>query len=188
VIHVDRAPEPAGFDEQVRQPGLAQLPALAPLWRRCLPELLDAYHRVCAYSCFYIHEVSGAPTVEHFGAKSASPQLAYEWGNYRLVCALMNSRKRAYDDVLDPFEVETGWFVLDFVQGEVRPNRDLHIDHGAVQATIDRLRLNDPPCPRTRIDELERYLHGDWSWRELCRVSPFVAAEVARQGLRRPND
>ncbi len=59
MIRVDPAPEPADFDTLVRQPGLAQLPGLDPLWRDCLPELLAAYHRICACSCFYIHPVTG---------------------------------------------------------------------------------------------------------------------------------
>ncbi|MBI5833934.1 MAG: hypothetical protein HZB16_16700 [Armatimonadetes bacterium] len=188
MIRVKPAPEPPSFDERVRQPGLAQLPELKPHWRRCLPDLLAAYQHICAYSCFYIHPVAGARTVEHFGPKSASPELAYEWSNYRLVCSLMNSRKQAFDDVLDPFEIENGWFVLDFVNFEVHPDVELAIDHAAIQATIDRLGLNDAPCPSTRQQEYEMYERGDASWRHLCRVSPFVAAEVERQGLRRAGD
>ena len=198
MIRVEPAPEPDSFAAAVRQPGarlLAQraeeqrlgqpVTMLEPYWTRCLGDLMTVYRRICAYSCFHIHPVTGARSVDHFAAKSTDPALAYEWTNYRLVCARLNSRKGVFADVLDPFEIETGWFVLDFISFWVWPNRHLRIDHAAVQATIDRLGLNKPPLPSTRAEDFERYEQGG-SWAYLAEFSPFVAAEIERQGWRRP--
>ena len=57
---------------------------------------------------------TGWKTVEHFKPKDLHPGLAYDWDNYRLVCGLLNSRKRVNETILDPFEIEDGWFLLHF--------------------------------------------------------------------------
>ena len=48
-------------------------------------------------------------------AKSMRWDQVYEWANYRLACSLMNARKDAIASVLDPFEIEDGWFALELV-------------------------------------------------------------------------
>lgn len=192
MIRVVPQPEPDQFDAQVRQPGRAAVAAgtkpLPDLWRRCLPELWKRYHGVCAYACFYIPRVTGGDSVEHFAPKSAHPELAYEWSNYRLVCSLMNSRKREFEDVLDPFEVADGWFELEFVTFHVKPTEGLHAElQTRVVDTIGRLSLNDDECRDARAEHYEDYQCGV-PYHFLCKVSPFVAREIARQGRRRPND
>jgi 5-methylcytosine-specific restriction endonuclease McrA len=108
MIPVTPQPEPANFDVKVRQPGQRwvarqgldpgqPVPSgtqLKPYWTECLPQLTELYGRVCAYVCLYIPKITGSPSVEHFVPKSQQLGLAYEWSNYRLVCAKMNSRKR----------------------------------------------------------------------------------------------
>ena len=65
MIPVAPAPEPATFDEMVRQPGRRAIRKLAdelsgskddippgrfpPYWRRSLGELLTSYDRICSY-------------------------------------------------------------------------------------------------------------------------------------------
>lgn len=63
MIHVEAQPEPASFDSEVRQKGLAwlkkksipldqQLPpktGLEPCWRACLDDLHTSYNGCCAY-------------------------------------------------------------------------------------------------------------------------------------------
>ena len=71
-------------------------------WRLALPDLLNGYDRICAYSCFYIEDVTGAASVDHFVGKAEDWRQVYEWRNYRLVCSLMNSRKLT-TSILDPF-------------------------------------------------------------------------------------
>ena len=79
--------------------------------------------------------------------KSTAWNQAYEWDNYRLACSLMNSRKGDAASVLDPFDVEDGWFVLELVAFQVLPAHGLaDPTAAAVEDTIDRLRLNDEEC------------------------------------------
>lgn len=188
MIHVDLQPEPAYFDAKVRKLGAAALARAAdPLpshWRHCLDDLHKAYQGICAYLCIYIPRGTGGCTVEHFVAKSSSPNLAYEWNNYRLACSLMNARKNVFDDVLDPFNVITGWFQLEFSGLQVLPAPELSpSDAKAVQDTIDRLNLNDQECRDARAEWYDEYRRGHVDFDFLKRRSPFVAIEVERQGL-----
>lgn len=190
MIHVEPQPEPADFDRKVRQPGhRAPLgrkanSLLPPHWRRCLPDLWEAYRGLCSYLVLYIPRGTGSATVDHFVAKSSLPDLAYEWGNYRLACSLMNSRKGRFDEVLDPFEVEDGWFTLELSSLEVLPAPGLpeSVRHG-VETTIARLRLNDPECLAARGERFDSYLSAELSWSGLEKHFPFLARELVRQGL-----
>jgi hypothetical protein len=188
MIRLHPQPEPDDFDAKVRQPGLRALnrrPAVPPpLWRECLQQLWDAYGGICAYLSIFIPPGVGARSADHFVPKSKRPDLIYEWSNYWLACSLMNSRKREFEDVLDPFEVENGWFSLEFSFLQILPNPDL--DEAArirVQATIDRLKLNDNECLQARATYYDRYRKGGLSFEQLAELSPFVAAEVRRKGL-----
>jgi hypothetical protein len=217
VIPVQRAPEPDAFHEQVRRRGQRVLLELigcapdacrgrkrkavakeiqgirpkhlrkAPLWTKSIPELRQSYRGLCAYLAMRIHPATGASTVDHFVPLEAAPGLAYEWSNYRLCSASMNTHKGEHRDVLDPFEVQPGWFVLDIPTFEVRPGADL--DEGTrtrVQATIQRLRLNEPTYRDARAEYHDRCLglRGEsplgTPWLE--RECPFVALELRRQG------
>ena len=121
MIPTTPAPEPADFDRTVRQPGLRavaelvgeapqrragrrfhqvvdsrdKIPAASfpPYWRETLDDLQAAYDRVCAYLCV---RISTDPTVDHYVAKSRRWDLVFEWSNYRLACAAMNSYKAEY--------------------------------------------------------------------------------------------
>ena len=73
---------------------------------------MKAYKADLPYIACYIEPVTGMPTVDHMIPKSQRWDKVYEWSNYRLACSLMNSRKNDVPHVLDPFEVETGWFEL----------------------------------------------------------------------------
>lgn len=151
--------------------------------------LLVAYRRICAYVCVYIEPVTGAASVDHMMPKSVDWNRVYEWNNYRLACSIMNARKNDARDVLDPFEVENGWFQLEFVGFQVVPNPDLGAELVTrVQDTISRLALNDEEC---------RALRGQYAadyWDDLIRLTylerraPFVAMEMRRQGKLRPGD
>lgn len=123
-------------------------------------------------------------SVDHFIAKSALAGLAYEWSNYRLACSVMNSRKRDFDDVLDPFELESDWFRLDLTCGRIFPNPELEPAQTAlVTQTISRLGLDDPLCRELRMRWFDEYLTEPLPESYLRRKSPFVWAEAQRQGL-----
>jgi hypothetical protein len=209
MIHVAAALEPKQFDEKVRMPGLraiaemvgekpkrkagprfkkkaARREDLSPsdfpaYWTECLSDLMKGYREVCAYSCFRIHPVTGAHTVDHMAPKSRNWNRVYEWDNYRLACARLNSRKNHFEDVLDPFEVENGWFHLELVGFTVFPNRKLSKAlQKEIENTIERLGLND--FRSSREHDAERYWSQDVSLSVLRIESPFVAHELKRQG------
>lgn len=185
MIHVEPQPEPPDFDEHVRRPGLQALAEgrQPDHWRRCLDDLCRAYGRVCAYLCLWIDHGTGARSVDHFLPKSRRPDLTYEWTNYRLACVTMNSRKGEAEDVLDPFEVQDGWFVLEFTFLQVMPSPDLDAPTKArVLATIARLRLNDHECRAARAAYYDRFREGEMTAARLDRCAPLVARELRRQG------
>ena len=218
MIRVHLAPEPADFNEKVRQPGLRAIAelvgepsdrprrgrprqkvadrredipaaALPPLWAHALADLLQGYSRLCAYLCLYIPRGTGAPSVDHMLPKSLAWDRVYAWDNYRLASAWMNARKGAARDVLDPFEVEDGWFELELCEFQVRPAPGLPPDTSTrVVLTIDRLGLADPECCRARREYVEEYLSGHVDLDYLRRHSPFVYRELKRQGHLRPED
>jgi hypothetical protein len=217
VIPVAPAAEPAGFDKQVRQPGLraiaelcgkspptkraggtplqkvaareAEIPAdkLPPYWIHSLDDLMARYHEICAYSCFRIHRVTGARSADHFAAKSRHWKRVYEWSNYRLCCSRLNARKNAVSSIHDPFRIEAGWFQLELVGFQVHPDRS---QPKALQAKLQRTidRLGLNDFRRDREDHAERYWTRDVSLLVLREDSPFVAEELRRQGRLNPGD
>ena len=115
--------------------------------------------------------------------KSRRWDRVYEWSNYRLCCSRMNTRKSSFEDVLDPFEVEDGWFRLQLVSMEVHPAPDVApAIQEAVWGTIERLKLNDADFRRVREQHVEDVLRGYVSLEYLRGRSPLVAREIDRQG------
>jgi hypothetical protein len=101
-------------------------------WTKATTELNAAYKQICAYSCIYL---ATPGSVDHFMPKRRYPKLAYEWNNYRLALPRINNHKGDSTDVIDPFIVQTGWFVMDFPScfmkagsGLGRPNQPLIVD------------------------------------------------------------
>jgi len=196
MIHVDPRPEPAAFNDRVLRRGQRFLrgnPRPTPkqwrshsYWREIGSQLHDEYCGICAYSCHWIPYDTGAETVEHFRPKDLYPDEAYEWGNYRLVCATLNGRKGIHEDVLDPFLIQNGWFVIDFPSMLVRPQGDLEpAIQQEVQATIERLGLNDEgTCLKSRVKWVSDYCSPNGiPFDYLRRHAPFIATELERQGL-----
>ena len=198
MIPVTPQPEPADFDAKVRGPGLAWIAGsgLDPTkpvpsgtqipshWTKCLPQLRTAYGAVCGYVCVFIELVTGSPSVEHFLPKSKRLNLAYEWSNYRLACTKINSRKNNFEDVLDPFKVKPNEFQLDLLTGGIFPNPALTAARKKkVQATIDRLKLDDAECRELRLSYFNEYAAQEISSMYFKKRSPFVWLEAQRQGL-----
>lgn len=219
MIPVIKAPKPKGFDDKVRRPGLraiAEMVGKKPpyprtagspykkiasrerdipydkfpaYWVEALDDMMVAYHEICAYSCFRIHSITGARSVDHFIPKSRSWRWVYQWSNYRLCSAQMNARKNGFSDVVDPFEVKQGWFLLELLGFQIHPNPRLPRSiRDAIQTTIDRLGLNDSDLCRRRQYDAEEYLLNKLPLNILRRESPFVALELRRQKKLKPGD
>jgi hypothetical protein len=194
VIRVAVRPKPVDFDQRVRIPGrrfLAGCPNPTQkqwknhsLWRRILRALHSAYGGVCGYSCHWIPYDTGADTVEHFKPKSKYPKLAYQWKSYRLVCQLLNGRKKDDEGILDPFLLKNGWFVIDFPALLVKPAPGLRKRlNELVTRTRDVLGLNDDgTCMMMRQQFVEDFRLGEITFTHLEKRAPFLAIEMRKQG------
>ncbi len=185
------------FDGQVRQRGHAWLKAqgmaldaapskaakLPNYWSKSNKPLWDAYSGVCAWLAIFFEWPTGASSTDHFIAKSNNAGAAYEWGNYRLSCLGANRNKNKYDDLLDPIGLAQDTFVLNLLNGRVRPNSKLDaLAKAAVLKTINRVKLNSPEVRAMRARHYSDYLrHQDPP--TLKFYSPFVWYEANRQGL-----
>ena len=157
---------------------------LPTYWREALGDLKTAYGHICAYCGFRIHLVTGNATVDHMAPKSRSWDRVYEWSNYRLAAGILNAAKNDFEDVLDPFEVEDGWFQLELVGFQVRPAPGLPAEQvTAIDATIERLDLNRPELLERREELVTDYQSQDLTLRIVQRESPFIARELQRLGL-----
>lgn len=192
MIHVDKKKEPDDFYERVQRRGEAFLRSrrpgqkLADYWRDILPDLHQEYGYICAYACSWVlqHERS----VDHFKPKGKYPQYAYHWDNYRLAFASFNQLKGEYEDVLDPFIVQDGWFEIHFPSLQTIPGPHLTAtEEQQVLDTIKRLKLAEDPGIRERERWLIPYVREEWDFGFLKKRAPFLAGELKRQGLDDPN-
>lgn len=185
--------EPHSFNVKVRVPGqkfLAKTPTPTheefkrnSFWKNAAKEVYEAYSRVCAYTCRYIDVPNGS--IDHFKSKSTHPQQAYEWSNFRLCMHRVNGHKGASVDVIDPFAVLPGWFVLDFPSCLVKAGAGLDEQtRERVEATIRALKLNDDDTfVQDRCDVMMMFAQGDVALGYLKKHRPFLAIEVERQGI-----
>lgn len=198
MIPVTMQPEPPDFDQKVRQKGQQFLATTTPAkdsdwknhgyWRAALPELKKGHNNICAYCCLWIPNCPGAPTVDHYlhKSKKENQSLAYEWSNFRLAAGRMNSRKGVFTDVLDPFIVQEGWFIIDFLPTiTVKPNPTLpDIEKSKVQASIKRLKLDRDENYLNDMQEwYDSFKSNEITFGHLEKRAPFLAYELRRQGL-----
>lgn len=166
--------------------------AFPTFWTAVEDEMHTAYRGLCAYTALYIDPATGGRSIDHFVPKGADWRLVYEWSNYRLACLLANSKKKEQTEILDPFRIEDGWFALEFVGYQVVAGLNAGREvQKRVEATIQGLELNRRPFCETRRAYAESYLDGTdgrIDFAMLKKWAPFVAHEVRRQGLLRPED
>ncbi|MGP8320120.1 MAG: hypothetical protein ACT6FD_04940 [Methanosarcinaceae archaeon] len=197
MIPVTLQAEPVDFDRKVRQPGRNWLASqgialnsappkasdLPNYWTHSNYQLWEAYSGICAYLAIYFEWATGAASTDHFVAKSINAGAAYEWSNYRLSCLAPNRNKGKFDDVLDPFGLHPDTFVLNLLNGEIRPTPSLESPlKAAAQKTISRLKLDSVVHNRLRAKHYEIYLRKK-DEETLKEYSPFVWYEAQRQGL-----
>ena len=195
MMHVNPVPAPADFARRVGDRGRAYLrttpnPTTAQwrnhdYWSEVKWDLYDAYDGICNFSCHWIPRDTGSITVEHYKPKSKYPNKAYVWSTFRLMCGTLNGRKRDYEDVLDPFRVVDGTFIIEFPSLLVKPAPNLsRYMAKRVLATIARLQLNDEgTCIKARERYVKQYCQGLIDFAHVEREAPFIAYELTRQGL-----
>ncbi len=201
MIVLKQKKEPKHFDSKIRQRGKSFLTSkgIPPdrkvgatfwknreYWRECIKDLHKSYGGVCAYLGIYLELEAGGVTVDHFQDKGSHPSLAYEWSNFRLASAKMNSRKGKKKDVLDPFDVPQNGFHLEPRTGRIFPNPKLDSEKKAIlEATIKRLKLDSKAARRMRLQRIQGYLgpKPKITAEGLKIYAPFIHAELKRQNL-----
>lgn len=155
-----------------------------PYWIRCLKQLHRAYHGICAYTCFRIERLA-FPNVEHFIAKTRNGHAeAYEWKNFRLACGYVNAAKHIFADILDPAEIQDGWFQLDLYTLKVKADTMQSTELQAqITATIMRLKLDGYRVKEMRRHMLEHFRTGRVTLAYLEMDNPFLYKELLRQGI-----
>jgi hypothetical protein len=185
MIRFERVPEPYDFDRLARTPGLAWLAAHPDAkrpkdyWSPFKPQLADGFRQLCAYSAMW----EGVGTVDHFRSCKRHPHLIYEWSNYRYASAWINSSKQNADDqILDPHEVEDGWFEILLpslqlvVTDAVPPERRAQTEH-----TLKRLHLRDDErILRLRREWYRLYQEGKLTIEGLHERAPLIARAVEK--------
>ena len=183
-------PEPADFDVKCRQKGqdwLQKNPqgtrkAKRPknYWSPFRPVLADRFSNLCAYGA--MHEPVG--TVDHFQPVNADETLAYEWHNYRYASGWINSSKNRCAAVLDPFDVQPGWFEVLLPSLQLVARKDLIPEalHPLADETLKRLHLcDDERIVRQRRQWLKLYEQGHLDWAGLQELAPLIAKAVQAQ-------
>lgn len=187
MIRFERVPEPPAFDKEAREPGREWLEknpdAKRPkdYWSPFKPELADGFGNLCGYAAMY--EPVG--TVDHFvpvQGKGGDKTLAYEWTNYRFASGWVNSSKKTAA-VLDPFEVEDGWFEILLPSLQLVVTDAVPASHREKAAyTLKRLHLShDERVMRQRREWYRMYQDGDLTLDGLRKKAPLIARAIDKQ-------
>ena len=186
MIRFARVPEPADFDKSAKAPGTRWLAAHPDaerpkdFWTPFKGVLAQGFRNLCAYSAMY--EPVG--TVDHFVSCHEDLSKAYEWGNYRYCAAWINSSKgnAPAGDLLDPFDIGTGWFELHLPSLQLRVSDAIPDEfRERAEYVLDRLHLrNDERVMRQRREWYRMYQCGELSLAGLEGKAPLIAAAINR--------
>lgn len=184
MISFDRVPEPTDFDEKARAPGNAWLAAHSgnerprDFWTPFKGMLAIGFRNLCAYSAMY----GPVGTVDHFISCQEDPSKAYEWENYRYCAAWINSCKGNVParDLLDPFDVENGWFELHLPSLQLRVSDSIPAQFRERAGNVlKRLHLRDDErIMRQRREWYRMYQRGELSRDGLAGKAPLIAAAI----------
>ena len=184
MIRFEPVDEPPDFQEKVRAPGAAWLAANPDAkrpkdyWTPFKGALARGFRDLCAYSAMY--EPVG--TVDHFMSCHEDRSKAYEWENYRYCAAWINSSKgnTPAARLLDPFEIEDGWFDLHLPSLQLRVADTIPDEfRERAEYVLDRLHLrNDERVMRQRSAWYSLYRSGELSSDGLEKMAPLIAAAI----------
>lgn len=177
--------EPANFESDCRTPGkewLANNPTSENFpnhWTQFQPELAEGFHDRCGWWAMRLADGD----VDHFLSKKKRRDLTYEWSNYRYIAGTVNSSKKTWDDqLLDPFEIQDGWFevLLPSMQLVTTANLPAALLPKA-KLTIEKLHLdNGRKVRRNRQRWFEDYKAQKITFAGLQDFAPLVAKAVAK--------
>lgn len=180
-------PEPAAFDELCRKKGQAWLTRNPQhsrprdFWSPFRHDLADGFNNRCGYGAMWIP--SG--TVDHFISCHQDRNLTYEWSNFRYLDGWINSakNKRQTSQLLDPFDVQDGWFEIDLPSLQLKLTDAIPPeDRARAEYTLRNLPLRDDErILRQRRSWYELYQQGALSLEGLRQRAPLIAAAVEKQ-------
>jgi len=195
------APQPPGnYEADVRIPGTAFL-AVHPHpsaedwkghrhWKAVHSYLYAEMHGICVYCASFTPRRSSRTSIDHtsidhFVPKGRNPALAFEWTNFRLCRARLNNRKGDFEDVIDPYLIQNGWFRLNFTTFALYPDSNLPLQiQQQIANSISRLGLNDDDAyvnERARV--IYRYADAKLPYADIQRRYPFIASEMQAQNF-----
>jgi hypothetical protein len=191
MIPVARVPKPKSFDTRARRPGKAWLRANPKAkrpkdyWSPFLGDLRSGFASLCGYAAML--DPTGG-TVDHYKSYRNHPKLAYEWSNYRFASAPLNSSKKNADDtVLDPYQVQAGWFEIILPSLQMRATSAVPPAHRTkAEYTLTRLKLRDgEKIVQWRRHWYALYEAGNLPLEGLRAVAPLIADAVVRQSAQK---
>jgi hypothetical protein len=189
MIHVARHPPPEHFERDVRAPGLRWLEnphnrnknRPSNFWKHCRDDLERQFESRCGYAATWIP--SGH--TDHFVSWNRCKRCnehhrAYEWENLRWIAPELNSLKSDHD-LLDPFEVEDGWFEIHLPSLRLRMTDAIPAEHREMAATTLRvLKLESGSLVRKwRQEELRLFASGT-SLSEIMRRTPLLGRALEK--------
>lgn len=199
MIAISRFAPPAGYTNNVKTPGERFLrtnpnPSRADFkkheyWRYIHNDLYNLYNGICAYCASWTprHALPTDPnytSVDHFIPKSQMPSMAYDWTNYRLSRARLNSNKGNSLEIVDPCHIQNGWFILDFTTFLILPNSTLtNVLFDRIDKSITLLGLNDNDFVDQRLDIIYDYAWDRININDLTSTYPFIVSEMLRQNF-----
>lgn len=178
--------EPELFDKNCRIPGndwLNEYPAADPRqqsqwWRPFKPDLARLFSHRCGWLGTYIG-LEG--TVDHCLPIVSHRHLSFEWANYRYCTGTINSRKSGSTRVLDPCDVQPGWFRVDLHSFQLLLTQQVPDEfRDLAEATLNHLQLRRGHQARwSRWDWYKKHWNGGQPRLEdLRRDAPLVADAV----------
>ena len=178
-------PEPADFEAKCRAPGNTWLTTHvsgrpADRWSPFRLDLAAGFAGRCGYGAMWI----SSGTVDHFASCDEDRSKAYEWSNYRYVEGWFNSSKSKQPsaNLLDPFEVQQGWFEVDLPSLQLRLTNAVPPElRERAEFTLKRLPLRDDErVIRQRRAWLEMYEQGT-PLDVIAQKAPLIAQAIRRQ-------
>ena len=177
MIRVAPPPEPPTFDAQCRNLGNTWLAThatgrLRDFWTPFQPDLATGFTNRCGYKALW--DLAG--TVDHYLSCNNHRTESYQWANYRYASGSINSSKGTHDAaILDPFQVQDDWFVVDLLTMQLLPTAAIP-PHERARAdfTLLQLKLRHG----TKVKRQRRV------WYEMFKQGVFGAASAAIANLR----
>ena len=194
MIRVESTDEPDSFDDCVRTLGNEWLSIIRgngitefellkfpDHWLDVRAELKSVFKNRCGYSATI---VPGPGEVDHYIAKTSSPDQAYEWSNYRFSSSDINKKKGTHNDkILDPFKIHNGWLRMNEASFEIEITKNMPFAfHEQAQFTLDKLGINNDNSIITRLTAAANALSNPGNQALLDQVAqdyPMVADAIS---------